>query len=96
MGCKTRVVHKHALPVLHRLGPVQQPLIKHLLPRVDEVKSVNGLCPVLCGGAPRVAASIMPGPPPDQVVQPSRAATCAPSWRARSQCGLAALSRALP
>ena len=29
----------------------------------------------MCGGTPRVAASIMPGPPPLQVVHPSSCAT---------------------
>ncbi len=62
----------------------------------------TALCPQKCDaqtvsrGAPRVAASIMPGPPPDHVVHPRSLATSLPRACARPQCADEDFRRALP
>lgn len=74
------------------LSRCQQPPVSPTLLQWGCCKDASGAC----ASAPRVADSIMPGPPPDQVVQPSSCATAFPSARARPQCGLSAFSRAEP
>ena len=46
--------------------------------------------------APSVEACIMPGPPPDHVVTPSKDATSRPNSHERIQCGESSFRRALP